>query len=348
MQNHTGERRLLTPTQLSTHLACAHYTQLERRRRAGELEVEFMPDPRLQAMRERGAQHERAYIERLRQAGACIVDLRESREPRATLAAMREGAQVIVQAPLGNDDFAGIADVLLRVEVPSALGAWSYEPVDTKLARKPGAGTIPQLCTYCEMLAAMQGAEPARFHVVTPMKEEAYRTADFAAYFRLIRSRLQSAVAQVPAPATYPEPVPHCDVCNYWKHCDDQRRRDDHPSLIADIRSAQTREFQRQGIPTLAAIAGCKGRLPVDPARGTRSTFARLGHQARLQLQARSLPLPPVDALPIEPGRGLQRMPEPSPGDVYLDFEGDPFVGDHGLEYLAGYAWRNAQGALRV
>src|SRR4051812_24866285 len=143
-------------------------------------------------------------------------------------------------------------------------------------------------------------------------------------------------------PSTYPDPVPHCDVCNYWKHCDHQRRRDDHPSLIADIRSAQTREFQRQGIPTLSAIAECDGTLPAEPARGTRSTFARLSHQAKLQLQARSLPLPPVDALPIEAGRGLQRLPDPSPGDIYLDFEGDPFVGDHGLEYLTGYAWRDA------
>ncbi|OGA65445.1 MAG: hypothetical protein A3G81_12490 [Betaproteobacteria bacterium RIFCSPLOWO2_12_FULL_65_14] len=298
-------------------------------------------------MRSRGEQHERAYIERLRQAGSSIVDLRERKDPRATLVAMREGAQAIVQAPLGNDDFSGIADVLLRVEAPSALGAWSYEPMDTKLARETRAGTILQLCTYCEMLAAMQGAQPLRFHVVTPMKEEAYRTADFAAYFRLIRSRLRSAVTEVPTPRTYPDPVLHCDVCNYWKHCGDQRRRDDHPSLIADIRSAQSREFQRQGIPTLAAIAECEGKLPAEPARGTRSTFARLGHQAKLQLQARSLPLPPVDALPIEPGRGLQRLPEPSPGDIYLDFEGDPFVGDQGLEYLTGYAWRDAQGALR-
>lgn len=327
----------LTPTQLATHLACAHYTQLERKRRAGELVVEFMPDPRLEAMRERGAEHERAYIENLRRAGRSIVDLRESRDPKETLAAMRQGAEVLVQAPLGNDVFFGIADVLLKA-------GESYEPVDTKLARETRAGTILQLVTYCEMLAAMQGAEPERFHVVTPMKEEAYRTADFAAYFRLIRSRLRSAVTDVPAPRTYPDPVSHCDVCNYWKHCDDHRRRDDHPSLIADIRSSHTREFQRQGLPSLAAIAECEGRLPAEPARGTRSTFARLGHQAKLQLQARSLPLPPVDALPIEPGRGLERLPEPSPGDVYLDFEGDPFVGEHGLEYLTGYAWRDAKG----
>ncbi|HSA72314.1 MAG TPA: PD-(D/E)XK nuclease family protein [Burkholderiales bacterium] len=234
---------LLTPTQLSTHLACAHYTQLERKRRAGELEIEFMPDLRLEAMRSRGEQHERAYIERLRLAGSSIVDLGESRDPHATLAAMREGAQVIVQAPLGNEHLFGIADVLLRV-------GESYEPVDTKLARETRAGTILQLCTYCEMLAAMQGAQPDRFHVVTPEKEEAYRTADFAAYFRLIRCRLLAAVvpahAGTPFPSTYPDPVPHCDICNYWKHCDDQRRRDDHPSLIADIRTAHTREFQRQ------------------------------------------------------------------------------------------------------
>ena len=82
--------------------------------------------------------------------------------------------------------------------------------MDTKLARETRAGTILQLCTYCEMLAAMQGAEPARFHVVTPLAEEAYRTADFGAYFRLIRSRLKSAVTAGPAPSTYPEPVAHC------------------------------------------------------------------------------------------------------------------------------------------
>jgi uncharacterized protein len=35
-------------------------------------------------------------------------------------------------------------------------------------------------------------------------------------------------------------------------------------------------------------------------------------------------------------GRGLARLPEPSPGDVFFDFEGDPYWGDEGLEYLFG------------
>lgn len=40
--------------------------------------------------------------------------------------------------------------------------------------------------------------------------------------------------------------------------------------------------------------------------------------------------------LPTEPDRGLRLLPEPSPGDVFFDIEGDPFAGDDGLEYLLG------------
>ena len=41
---------------------------------------------------------------------------------------------------------------------------------------------------------------------------------------------------------------------------------------------------------------------------------------------------------PLEPmaGYGLARLPEPSAGDVFFDLEGDPYVGEGGLEYLFG------------
>src|SRR5262249_26580167 len=35
--------------------------------------------------------------------------------------------------------------------------------------------------------------------------------------------------------------------------------------------------------------------------------------------------------------RGLSRLPLPSPGDIFFDLEGDPFVGLSGREYLFGY-----------
>ena len=331
----------LTPTQLATHLACGHFTQLDRQRRAGELKVELNVDPRLEAMRQRGAQHEGSYVDRLRLAGRSICDLRDERDAAATLKAMQNGVDAIVQAPLSNASFFGIADVLVRVNAPSALGVYSYEALDTKLSSETKAGTILQLCTYCEMLEAMQGRVPEHFHVVTPVREEHFRSADFAAYYRFVKARLNSAVVSVPAHLTYPDPVPHCDVCPYWKFCDKRRRSDDHPSLIADIRTGQVREFQRHGLRTVASIAGSGGKLPAPPSRGSVATYARLGHQARLQIDSRVTETPIFDFLSIEPARGFQRLPQPSLGDVFLDFEGDPFVGEAGLEYLTGYCIRD-------
>ncbi|HEX7353717.1 MAG TPA: TM0106 family RecB-like putative nuclease, partial [Mycobacteriales bacterium] len=63
----------------------------------------------------------------------------------------------------------------------------------------------------------------------------------------------------------------------------------------------------------------------------------RLQRQAYLQMAERRTGTPQYELLDPEPGLGLLRLPEPDPGDVYLDFEGDPWAnGGEGREYLAG------------
>src|SRR5688572_4860940 len=124
----TPELLPLSPTLLAGHLACAHLTQLERRRRAGELNIDFNPDPRLEAMRRRGQEHEAEFVRSLQNEGRDICDLRGKRNVSETCAAMHRGHDVIVQAPLANAVFQGVADVLLRVSKHSVLGDYSYEP----------------------------------------------------------------------------------------------------------------------------------------------------------------------------------------------------------------------------
>ena len=51
------------------------------------------------------------------------------------------------------------------------------------------------------------------------------------------------------------------------------------------------------------------------------------------------------ETLPIVPGFGLAYLPPPSPGDVFFDFEGDPFVDEGGLEFLFGYAFKDESGS---
>jgi uncharacterized protein len=92
----------------------------------------------------------------------------------------------------------------------------------------------------------------------------------------------------------------------------------------------------------LAAMA-----LPLDwkPDRGSGS-YARVREQARIQVESREAGEVRFELLPVEPGFGLTRLPEPSDGDIFLDLEGDPFVGEQGLEYLFGYLSKDENGAL--
>ena len=213
-----------------------------------------------------------------RAQGLSLVDL--SNEPeesagKATLAAMKSGAQAIIQASFASGDWRGRADVLLRVEQrekPSHLGNWSYEAVDCKLARETKGETILQLCLYSELVGELQGVAPEFFHVIRPnvgLQLESYRLSAFAAYYRAVKMRLMGAVKAGPQ-ETYPEPVDHCDICRWWKECDEQRRHDDHLSFVAGISKLQRKELTLQDVPTLEALAKIPLPIPFKPSRGSR------------------------------------------------------------------------------
>ncbi|MBA2564807.1 MAG: TM0106 family RecB-like putative nuclease, partial [Gemmatimonadetes bacterium] len=262
-----------------------------------------------------------------------------------TLAAMRGGADAVYQAVLFDGTWLGYADFLQRVDGPSALGDFSYEVADTKLARRVKAGTLLQLCVYSEQLACLQGVMPEKMHVVLGgMDRQSFALSDFTAYHRRVKSRFEEFVrtarVQLSAGqpvATYPDPVEHCAVCRWLDTCLDQRHRDDHLSLVAEMRRDQTRKLGLAGIQTVAALAASQ---PGAPVRGIGTKpLERLRHQARLQVLGRltgELEYDPIPEDPELPGRGLRALPLPSPGDLFFDMEGDPFVAEGGLEYLFG------------
>src|ERR1700683_2926641 len=138
----------LSATDLANHLSCRHLTTLDLSLAKGKIAEPSWENPDARVLQQRGLEHEKAYIESLRSKGLTIVDLSNQPElpaRRATLAAMRSGADVIVQASLVSGDWRGRADVLLRVErveKPSGLGNWSYDIVDCNLARETKAETI--------------------------------------------------------------------------------------------------------------------------------------------------------------------------------------------------------------
>ena len=343
----------LSASDLVGHLNCKCLTCLNIDFLNGMLERPRLWDPLLQILRERGARHEQGFLGHLGSQGFELTVIEgigiDSEAVARTRDAMLGGGQIIVQGALQDSRWVGRADVLQRVEMPSDLGPWSYEVIDTKLARETKGGTVLQLCLYADLVKSVQGRLPEFGYVVAPWSNyepQAYRMDDYSAFYRRVRRSLEEFLEAPNHGEEYPEPKDFCDVCGWRAHCKERRRADDHLCLVAGISKLQTNELQQQAIKTVAELAAMPLPLAWKPERGSAHAYERVREQARIQVEGRNAGCVLYELLPLEPGLGLAMLPEPSPGDVFFDLEGDPFAGEGGLEYLFGYAYRGADGQL--
>ncbi len=285
-------------------------------------------------------------MERLRDRGLRITDFSHCREHAdalsATEEAMRAGVDVIVQGALGAAPTVWPAGLLERTSRPSALGDWSYEIADTKLARETHAGSVVQLGLYSELLSHVQGFAPEWFRIVTPDPErpvQCFRSDEYGAYIRLVRGQMIATVALTPgeiAAASYPEPVPL--VMSATGRCSAGQA----PPLLLfvarcrDHGSPAARVFlQSHGVGTLTIWACFSPPLPFRFDHGSDASYAAL-EQARLQLESRGRTPPLYELREVADGQGLARLPEPTPGDMFLDLEGDNLAVEGGREFLFG------------
>src|SRR5437879_3599962 len=148
---------MFSATAIADFLACQHLTALNRAEAAGEIKRPFFADPGLDLLIRLGLAHEQSYLKKLSEEQTVRADssgivsiptditLREA--AARTVAAIRDGAEVIYQATfiggtsteqsLGGGQWPGAeqsheeaqwqgqADLLIRVDSPSALGPWS-------------------------------------------------------------------------------------------------------------------------------------------------------------------------------------------------------------------------------
>ena len=335
------DRVWLSPSDVTAYLACEHLTSLTLRVARGELAEPPVVDDQAELVFRKGLEHERAYLEQLRAEGRVVVEIEIDPEPggweRArleTLEALRAGVDVVYQAVLVGDGWRGVADFLLRVETPSDLGGWSYEALDTKLARHAKPAYVLQLCFYSERLGALQGIPPAHIHVLLGNQQlESFRPQEFGAYQRRVAGRLEAFV--VDPPRTTPFPVDQCRICSFRPRCDAEWDAVDHLCRVAGIQRRQIQRLADSGLPTLAALG--RADAGQEPPGMAPESFEKLRAQARLQLVARETGVDTHELLPLGAESGFALLPDPSPGDLFFDFEGNPFWDHEGsLEYLWG------------
>ncbi|MDQ3865793.1 MAG: TM0106 family RecB-like putative nuclease, partial [Actinomycetota bacterium] len=335
---------VFSPSDLNSFLACPHLTTLELAVARGELRRPRRVNLHADLIRRKGKEHEARYLEQLRAEGREVVaisfDERDwRRAARETEEAIRGGADVVYQGCLADGQWRGFADFVVRR--PDGFS----EVVDTKLARHARPEHLLQLSFYTEQLARIQGRMPDAMHVVTGLGErETFRPGDYAAYYRRLRERFLDAVEE--RRLTYPYPVDFCSLCDFLSLCQGQWERDDHLVLVAGVSRIQVERLAATEIETLTELAEAQPETKVKSMRP--ATFANLHHQAELQLHRRRTGEHRVDLLPLERERGFALLPEPSAGDIWLDFEGDPwFEPGRGLEYLTGWIELDDEGEPR-
>jgi predicted RecB family nuclease len=297
-------------------------------------------DEEAQLLADEGTAHELRHLAALRAAGKDVweppkdLDSFEAKH-RATVDAMRAGRAVIYQGALRHESFEGYSDFLYRVDAPSELGAFRYEVVDTKLARKARPYFLLQLCAYAKMLEAIQGARPENVHIVNgDGVEMPFRTDDYYFYFASLEHDFLETHRTFD-PESRPIPEARADHGRWASHAQQTLEEMDHLCRVAGITSHQMRRLGDSGISTLSQLArSTVGHVPkMDDA-----IFHRLRRQALLQLESTGLATPLYELVATDgdrPRTGLELLPPASPMDVYFDMEGYPLA-DGGLEYLFG------------
>lgn len=346
---------VFSATDLVTALRCEFQVLMRRAERAGlvpKLEVE---DPVLKRAAELGIVHEQAVLDRLvaddgvgtvGSAGGVVTIEQPSTSSRASLeaahaatrAALEGGADVVYQAAFFHDGFHGMADFVVRTTGDDG-SAW-YEPADTKLARHARVEALLQLAAYGDHLVAMGLPAPRQVHLwLGDGSVSSHRFADLQPILADRSERLRALLAR---PAQVPVwGDPELRACGWCDHCAAAEQATRDVLLVAGVRVDQKPKLAAAGIHTIEDLAAAT-ECPPDLKQ---ETFDKIHAQAVLQAgqdatRTEADPLGTVTAELVHP-EGIALIPEPNPGDVFFDFEGDPLYVEAGwpelgLEYLFG------------
>ena len=274
-----------------------------------------------------------------------------------TLAAMKQGAEVIVQGRLELSEFTGYADFLVKVEHKSDqplsnLGDWHYEVWDTKLASHVKPTFIIQLCCYAQMLEAIQGCLPQNITVALGNGEkQILKTHDFYYYYLSLKNTFLVEHSRF-HPDQKPDPADSKSWGNWSNHAEQILLDKDHLFQVANITKAQIKKLNKIGIHTMQQLA----ELPLLSVHGIHSTsLAKIKDQAAIQIKTHlktknsdepnGNAIPEFEILPHteDEKKGLALLPPHSALDVFFDIEGFP-LDEGGLEYLWGNSYFDEQG----
>lgn len=312
-------------TDLVSFARCPHRVHLDA---TGDPSERVPASAVLQLLWESGNAHEARVI-----AGMEVVPVDHDRSTAeriaTTLDLMRAGTPRIYHGYLASGDLTGEPDILERVDYRSALGPFSYVPVDIKCAsafehgdpEKPKRHYLMQLSAYAELLEPAQGWRPDIGRIID---------ADGAAqtlHLGRFESEYEEACEQISAILRGEQETRpgwksgECPNCAWQPHCWARLKDADDLTTVAGIGEGYRTKLWAIGVETAADLADTQPER-LGEAKGVGPSRAvAWPRQARAQNRGTPEILAPW-------------MPPSVDFEVSYDIEDftpDPFVYLHGL-----------------
>jgi predicted RecB family nuclease len=266
---------------------------------------------------EQRSNRQRKTIEKIRR-GYCETEM--ATDVNLSVADLRKGAAFILGARQEDDRYAVHVDALRKIDGPSALGDFRYEPVLFCAASRVHALDRQRLATRAILLARIQGTLPSG--------GTAYRGRDSAktsirfgsaltAAETLLRDAERLQRAEAPPKLLLND---HCRICAFRERCREQAIREDNLSLLRGIGEKTIKRYARKGILTLTQLAHTF--RPRRRGKRADTPLTRRDHALHaLAIRDKTIYVLGSPTIPTAAVR------------IYVDIEGDP---ENGFIYLIG------------
>ena len=233
---------------------------------------------------------------------------------------LNTGSNVLSDAELIADGVLAHCDFLMKVNEPSRLGMFCYEPVKVIGTCRATKADFIGIAYEGLVLGEVQGKLPALGTLVR--LDARLSKVKLAAKYREVR-RIVDALRFWADNPTSDAPLAslnkHCPVCPFRDACLQQAERDDNLSLLDHMTPKLMRKCHNKGIFTVRQLSHV-----YKPRRSRKKAKRQVRHSLELQALAIRMAKVYVEHLPE-----LQH----GPVDLVVDLEGVP---DRGYFYLAG------------
>ena len=211
---------------------------------------------------------------------------------------------------------------------------------DTVLERFARAGDVARLGGHAHALRAATGrpVTQAYLHLNNDRRQE-YAAPDLQAVIRPRLTWLASLAARaLVAVEPWPWEDPEISACGFCARCRAAAEEHRDVQLVWGMRRGSREALRRAGITTIDELA----QTSSAPETLDAFSWARFRDRAELQLRPERTDPPTGPFSAVHNPAALAALPDPNPGDIFFDFEGDPFWVEKnrfewGLEFLFGY-----------